>query len=174
MHGRTDALGNDPDGRSMRTEVFLGLGSNLEDPRMQLRVAIETLQQHLTDLKVAPWYQSKPLGPEGQPDYLNTVVCGITELEPDNLLDLCQSIETAQGRVRSERWGARTLDIDVLYFGDARIQTPRLQIPHPEILHRAFVVFPLLDLIPTAVTPTGDHLDRRRYDPTSLTRIDSQ
>ena len=158
----------------MHTEVFLGLGSNLEDPQKQLQAAIETLQQHLADLEVAPWYQSKPLGPEGQPDYLNTVVSGTTGLAPDNLLNLCQSIETAQGRVRSERWGARTLDIDILYFGNARIQTPRLQIPHPEILHRAFVVFPLLDLIPSAVTPTGDRLDRRRYDPTSLTRIDSQ
>ncbi len=155
----------------MSTEVFLGLGSNLGQPETNIHSAIAMLQDAVTDLSVGGWYRSKPLGPSAQPDYVNTVVRARTNLDPDALLDLCQSIEAAHDRVRSERWGPRTLDIDILYFGQSRIESPRLTIPHPEILNRSFVVFPLLDLIPTAITPTGDHLDRRRYDPDSLTSI---
>lgn len=155
----------------MSTEVFLGLGSNLGQPEANIRSAIAMLTDALADLSVGRWYRSKPLGPSAQPDYVNTVVRATTELDPDALLDLCQAIETAHHRIRGERWGPRTLDIDILYFGEAHIQSPRLTIPHPEILNRAFVVFPLLDLIPRAITPTGDHLDRRRYDRNSLTAI---
>lgn len=155
----------------MSTEVFLGLGSNLGQPEANLQSAIAMLAGAVTDLSVAGWYRSKPMGPPDQPDYVNTVVRAMTDLDPGALLDLCQSIEAAHDRIRSERWGPRTLDIDILYFGHLRIESPRLTIPHPEILNRSFVVFPLLDLIPTAITPTGDHLDRRRYDPQSLIAI---
>ena len=155
----------------MQTEVFLALGANLGDPKTQIISAIEMLRKVLTNLRVAALYQSKPIGPADQPDYLNTAVTGWTRLSPEALLDQCQAIEHAHQRERNERWGPRTLDIDILFFGDQQIQNERLTIPHPELFNRAFVVVPLLDLIPSATTPTGDHIDRRRYDLSSLTRI---
>jgi len=103
-----------------------------------------------------------------QPDFINAVVCGYTTLAPEALLDYCQALERAHGRERSIHWGPRTLDIDILYYGERRIDSARLQIPHPEALHRGFVMIPLLTLRPNGKTPTGDPIDRTRYDDSSL------
>ncbi len=153
------------------TEVYLGLGANLDQPQAQLSSALRSLKGCLADLRVGGWYRSQALGPAGQPDYINTACRGLTTLTPDALLTKCQAIEDAHHRVREIRWGPRTLDIDLLYYGDQRIERSNLIIPHPEILNRAFVVFPLLDLIPTAVSPTGDRLDASRYDPSTIERL---
>jgi 2-amino-4-hydroxy-6-hydroxymethyldihydropteridine diphosphokinase len=138
--------------------AYIGLGSNLDDPELQLRRAIEALrcipESRLT--AVSRLYRSKPMGPAEQPDYVNAVAMFDTCLEPLPLLDALQAIETAQGRVRSgERWGARTLDLDLLLYGAEVIALPRLQVPHPGLPLRNFVLQPLFDLAPELTLPDG-------------------
>jgi 2-amino-4-hydroxy-6-hydroxymethyldihydropteridine diphosphokinase len=138
--------------------AYIGLGSNLDEPEQQLQRAIEALrsipESRLT--AVSPLYRSKPMGPADQPDYLNAVAMFDTCLEPLVLLDALQAIETGQGRVRSgERWGARTLDLDLLLYGAEVIALPRLQVPHPGLTLRNFVLQPLFDLAPELTLPDG-------------------
>lgn len=127
---------------------FVGLGANLADPERQLALAVSTLvgfpEIRLT--AVSPVYRSAPLGPPGQPDYLNAVAELETTLAPLELLDVLQAAETRQGRQRGERWGPRTIDLDILLYGDQRIELPRLQVPHPQLARRNFVLQPLCDL----------------------------
>ena len=132
--------------------VFIGLGSNLAEPVSQLRGALAALDElpltHLT--AVSSLYASDPLGPPDQPRYVNAVAALDTELAPLQLLDALQAIELAQGRVRKdERWGPRTLDLDILLFGDRLIDEPRLKVPHYHMHARAFVLYPLAELAPT-------------------------
>ncbi|MGA1207684.1 MAG: 2-amino-4-hydroxy-6-hydroxymethyldihydropteridine diphosphokinase [Litorivicinaceae bacterium] len=154
-----------------KTEVYLGLGANLANPRAQLERAMTTLAGLLTGFRVSPLYRSRPVGPVDQPDFINAVVCGDTALSPEDLLTACQAIEAEHGRTRTLHWGPRTLDIDILYYGDRQISTPRLQIPHPEAVHRGFVMIPLLDLRPKGNTPLGDPIERSRYDGDGLERL---
>ena len=133
----------------------IGIGSNLEQPNVQIDNALSALTQ-LPDtalVKTSPRYRSAPMGPSDQPDYVNAVAILDTGLEPEILLDRLQTIETAQGRVRNRRWGARTLDLDVLVFGDREIVTERLVVPHPGIRERAFVLVPLFDVLPALSIP---------------------
>ncbi|WP_024611523.1 2-amino-4-hydroxy-6-hydroxymethyldihydropteridine diphosphokinase [Pseudoalteromonas sp. TB64] len=138
--------------------VYLGLGANLNSPKEQLDNAITALKK-LPDcefVSVSHYYASKPMGPQDQPDYINAVACIKTSLEPEQLLDLTQSIELEHGRVRkAERWGPRTLDIDTLLFGDKIINTTRLTVPHYGLNVREFVVYPLLELAPKLILPSG-------------------
>jgi len=129
---------------------YLGIGSNLENPHEQIARALQTIVTHptITLLKKSPWYGSKAIGPGKQPDYLNGVIEIETTLSPQELLLALQEIEPAQGRTRDVRWGARTLDIDILLYGDQQIRTTNLEIPHPRILERNFVLVPLADLNP--------------------------
>lgn len=138
------------------TTVYVALGSNLENPLVQLKQAIETLRKSAKNLQVSPFYGSKPLGPQDQPDYVNAVVKFETELAPLELLDWLQSIENAQGRVRLRRWGERTLDLDILLYGDEIIQNERLTVPHYDMKNREFVIVPLYDLNPKLCLPTGE------------------
>jgi 2-amino-4-hydroxy-6-hydroxymethyldihydropteridine diphosphokinase len=138
--------------------AYIGLGSNLDDPLQQLQRAIAALRRipesRLT--AVSPLYRSKPMGPANQPDYLNAVAMFDTCLEPLALLDALQTIEQQQGRVRTgEHWGPRTLDLDLLLYGSEVIDLPRLQVPHPEITRRGFVLCPLSDLAPELTFPDG-------------------
>ncbi|WP_105169228.1 2-amino-4-hydroxy-6-hydroxymethyldihydropteridine diphosphokinase [Pseudoalteromonas sp. T1lg23B] len=138
--------------------VFIGLGANLNDPTSQLRNALRALEtlpkSHL--VCSSRLYGSKPMGPQDQPDYINGVACIHTELTPEALLDALQTIELEQGRVRKdERWGPRTLDLDILLFGNEVIQTPRLTVPHYGLCDREFVVYPLLEIAPELVLPNG-------------------
>jgi 2-amino-4-hydroxy-6-hydroxymethyldihydropteridine diphosphokinase len=100
-------------------------------------------------LNTSLFYQSKPHGPQDQPDYINAAVEFETHLKPEALLDELQKIEKENGRIREgvERWGARTLDLDLLFYGDEVIKTKRLTVPHPQICERAFVLYPLRDLV---------------------------
>jgi len=100
----------------------------------------------MTVLKISSIYQSAPIGPDGQPDYLNAVVLVQTDLEPQALLDRLQQVEQAQGRVRTQKWGARTLDLDILLYNNKSLQTPRLTIPHPQMTQRSFVLMPLREI----------------------------
>jgi 2-amino-4-hydroxy-6-hydroxymethyldihydropteridine diphosphokinase len=129
--------------------IYIGLGSNLADPVEQLRSAVEALGQlPQTSLAgVSAFYQSDSLLP-GQPRYTNAVAALDSSLTPIELLDALQAIENAQGRERLERWGPRTLDLDILLFGDRLIDEPRLKVPHYQIQERAFVLYPLAELAP--------------------------
>ncbi len=134
------------------TIVYIGLGSNLassaESPRQHVITAIESLDdiQSTRTAHISSLYKSKPLGPQDQGDYINAVVQIETELEPLELLDNLQAIENKHGRVRKEHWGARTLDLDILMYGEDIINNERLTIPHPEMLNRSFVLVPLAEI----------------------------
>ena len=140
--------------------IYIGMGSNLADPAEQLRNGVQALAQ-LPDSRligVSAFYQSDSLLP-GQPRYTNAVAAIDSELEPLELLDALQAIEIDQGRERHERWGPRTLDLDILLFGDRLIDEPRLQVPHYQMHLRAFVLYPLAELAPaTLQLPDGRRL----------------
>lgn len=129
----------------MTTKTYIGLGSNLGDSRQILSEAIVKLKT-LGAVKVSRLYQSPPMGPQDQPNYLNAVAELNTDLTPLDLLDHLQRFEQEAGRVRLRRWGERTLDLDLLIYGNEKIQNERLTVPHIGILVRDFVVIPLLDL----------------------------
>lgn len=136
--------------------VFVGLGGNLGDPVRQLRTALAELAAlERTELTgVSHLYRSAPMGPAGQPDYINAVARLHTRLTPEALLDALQAIEARAGRDRSgARWGPRTLDLDILLYGDRRIGSARLQVPHPGIAARNFVLYPLAELAPDLDIP---------------------
>jgi 2-amino-4-hydroxy-6-hydroxymethyldihydropteridine diphosphokinase len=129
------------------TVTYIGLGSNLGDSRQILAEAVHKLAS-LGQVKASPLYQSPPMGPQDQPNYYNAVVQLVTDLAPLALLDRLQAFEQKAGRVRLRRWGERTLDLDLLIYGDAQIQHERLTVPHVGVLERDFVLLPLLDLDP--------------------------
>lgn len=138
------------------TKVFIALGSNLNQPLAQVEAALNAIRQ-IPDTQLvncSRFYRTKPLGPQDQPDYLNAVVELETRLEPEQLLNATQAIEQNQGRVRKdERWGPRTLDLDILLFGNQTIDTERLTIPHYDMRNRAFMLYPLADIAPDLVFP---------------------
>lgn len=136
-------------------EAYIGLGSNLEDPVRQIESALVELGQMPFSQLLArsSLVFSKPLGAKSQPDYVNAVAKIETALNPDQLLARLQRIEHEHGRVRSERWGPRTLDLDLLLYGDQRIQQPHLTVPHPGMAQRAFVLVPLLEIEPRLQIP---------------------
>lgn len=140
--------------------VYVALGSNLDDPLAQLTQAVDSLKKFAKNLKVSPFYGSKPLGPQDQPDYVNAVVKFETELEPLVLLDALQAIENQQGRVRLRRWGERTLDLDILLYDNVQLQTERLTLPHYDMHNREFVIVPLYDLSPELILPDGTSLTK--------------
>ena len=130
------------------TLTYIGLGSNLGDSEQILTEAVQKLAT-LGEVKTSRLYQSPPMGPQDQPNYLNAVVQLETALSALDLLDNLQRFEQESGRVRLRRWGERTLDLDLLLYGNEQIQHERLTVPHVGILLRDFVVIPLLDLDPT-------------------------
>ena len=136
--------------------VYLGLGANLDAPLQQLQQAVDALMQlPQSELAaVSSFYGSKPMGPQDQPDYVNAVAALDTHLAPETLLDELQRIELEQGRQRKdERWGPRTLDLDILLYGEEILATSRLTVPHYGLHQREFVVYPLLELAPALMIP---------------------
>ena len=144
------------------TPAYIALGSNLRDPECQLRravVALKSLPDTRLD-RVSGIYRSVALGPGTQPDYLNAVSLLATKLSPTALLDALQQIEQDQGRIRGVRWGPRTLDLDILLYGDLQIASGRLTVPHPRMQHRNFVLYPLREISNTnLVLPDGTDID---------------
>ncbi len=136
-------------------KAYIGLGSNLDDPQSQLKKAIIAMEMvpSTSVVKTSSFYRSKPVGPQDQPDYVNAVVELDTELSASVLLDYLQAIENEQGRERKIKWGARTLDLDILLFGDETINNDRLQIPHVEMHNRGFVLLPLNEIFPDCMIP---------------------
>lgn len=132
--------------------AFLGLGSNLGDRRALLAAAVAGLRRGGDVVAVSPVYETEPVGgPAGQGPYLNLVVELATADDPRRLLDRCRRLEAAAGRVRTVRHGARTLDADVLLVGEARVHEDDLEVPHPRLWERRFVLAPLADLAPDLV-----------------------
>lgn len=144
------------------SQVFIGLGSNLAEPIEQLRGALNAIAA-LPDsrlLQTSSFYASDPLGPPDQPRYVNAVAELETTLPPLQLLDALQAIELNQGRARkAERWGPRTLDLDILLFADQCIDLPRLTVPHYHMHARAFVLYPLAEIAGDLVLPDGRALN---------------
>jgi 2-amino-4-hydroxy-6-hydroxymethyldihydropteridine diphosphokinase len=142
------------DTKSSNGWCAIGLGSNLGDSQAILTGAIERLKMHpqIELSAVSSWYLTAPIGPP-QPNYLNGCLTIETSLTPLDLLGVLQSIEAEFGRVRQEIWGARTLDLDLLLYGDRIIDLPTLQIPHPQMRDRAFVLVPLAEIAPNRIEP---------------------
>ncbi|MFC5441371.1 2-amino-4-hydroxy-6-hydroxymethyldihydropteridine diphosphokinase [Rhodanobacter ginsenosidimutans] len=139
------------------TRAFIALGSNLGDPRQQVLDAMDALQR-LPDSRVlqrSRLYRTPPWGVLDQPDFINAVVAIDTGLSPHALLDALHAIEQQAGRVRLERNGPRTLDLDLLYMDGVRINDAQLTVPHPRIAERAFVLLPLADVAPELQLPAG-------------------
>jgi 2-amino-4-hydroxy-6-hydroxymethyldihydropteridine diphosphokinase len=131
---------------------LLSLGSNLGDRLAHLRAAVDTLGPQVR--AVSPLYETEPVGgPPGQGAYLNIVVEIETDLGPRELLAVCHRLEAAADRTRDVRWGPRTLDVDILLYDDLRLDTPDLEIPHPRMYERRFVMAPLADVAPDLVPP---------------------
>ena len=136
------------------TEVYLALGSNVGDSRVLIDQAIKLLAVDvLSNLQQAPLYATKPVGYTDQPDFINTVVSGQTDLKPGELLTKVKQIEHQVGRIQRFRWGPREIDIDIILYGDMKLQTPDLTLPHLLFRERSFVLRPLNDLSPGLVDP---------------------
>lgn len=143
------------------TRVFIAVGSNLASPLDQVNAAIAALGEipQSRVVAVSSFYRTPPLGPQDQPDYLNAAVELETDLTPEALLDNTQRIELQQGRVRKdERWGPRTLDLDIMLFGDEIIHTERLTVPHYDMHNRGFMLWPLAEIAPDLLFPNGTSL----------------
>ena len=135
--------------------AYIGLGSNLKDPKAQIKRALASLSNNdgAKLINVSSFYESKPLLEIPGPNYLNAVCKIETKLSAIDLLNLCQEIEESQQRVREVKWGSRTIDLDILLYGEQVISNKRLSIPHPEAIHRAFVLVPLFEIEPTIKIP---------------------
>lgn len=144
--------------------VYIAIGSNLASPLDQVNAAIAALGDipQSRTAAVSSFYRTPPLGPQDQPDYLNAALALDTDLEPEALLDHTQRIELQQGRVRkAERWGPRTLDLDIMLFGERIIDTPRLTVPHYDMHNRGFMLWPLAEIAPDLRFPDGTTLCER-------------
>lgn len=136
--------------------AYIGVGSNLGDPRAQVLQAFAKLAElpGTRVILISPIYRSRPFGSVKQPDFANAVVGLLTQLEAPELLSGLQAIEAAQGRPKErERWGPRVIDLDLLIFGQQRRADPQLTVPHPGIVERNFVLYPLADIAPDLEIP---------------------
>ncbi|EWH10293.1 2-amino-4-hydroxy-6-hydroxymethyldihydropteridine pyrophosphokinase [Catenovulum agarivorans DS-2] len=143
------------------TKVYIGLGSNLANPQQQITDALNALADlpNVSSLQVSSLYASKPMGPQDQPDYVNAVASFSWVGEALVLLDELQRIEQLHGRVRkAERWGPRTLDLDIILYGEQTIESERLVVPHYGMHQRSFVLYPLAELSPELILPCGTPL----------------
>ncbi|HFK7269268.1 TPA: 2-amino-4-hydroxy-6-hydroxymethyldihydropteridine diphosphokinase [Enterobacter asburiae] len=140
------------------TLAYIAIGSNLASPLEQVNAAVQALGEipQSKIVAVSSFYRTPPLGPQDQPDYLNAAVVLETALDAETLLDNTQRIELQQGRVRkAERWGPRTLDLDIMLFGHETISTERLTVPHYDMKNRGFMLWPLFEVAPDLLFPDG-------------------
>lgn len=135
--------------------AYIALGSNLEDPAVQVRRAMESLslQQGIRLELRSRLYRTNPLGPQDQPDFVNAAVGVLTELSARQLLDTLLSIEKSMGRDRRERWGPRIIDLDLVWMVGEPVDEPGLTLPHPGVSERNFVLYPLADIAPSLRIP---------------------
>jgi 2-amino-4-hydroxy-6-hydroxymethyldihydropteridine diphosphokinase len=130
--------------------AYLGLGANLGDRLANLREAVRIIDEHTScEVRARSYiYETDPVGPVEQPDFLNAVIAVETELRPEELLKFAKNIEDRLGRERTIRWGPRVIDVDILLYDDLRMEADGLRIPHPDLALRAFVLAPLADIAP--------------------------
>ncbi|MBL5912788.1 2-amino-4-hydroxy-6-hydroxymethyldihydropteridine diphosphokinase [Enterobacter asburiae] len=144
------------------TLAYIAIGSNLASPLEQVNAAVQALGEipQSRIVAVSSYYRTPPLGPQNQPDYLNAAVVLETALAAETLLDNTQRIELQQGRERkAERWGPRTLDLDIMLFGHETINTERLTVPHYDMKNRGFMLWPLFEVAPDLIFPDGISLN---------------
>ncbi len=141
--------------------AYIGVGSNLGDSRARVLAALDALGSLPRTRCIARsrLYRTRPFGPVQQGDFINAVAGLLTQLSAPELLQGMRGIEAAAGRVRAERWGPRTLDLDLLVFGNERIESPNLTVPHPGIAVRGFVLAPLADIAPTLAVPGAGRVE---------------
>lgn len=145
----------------MTDSAFIALGSNLDSPIKQVSKALKALHQHekISVQACSSLYESAPMGPQDQANYINAVCNITTALQPEELLDALQSIELAHKRTRTNKqWGPRTLDLDMLTYNNMRIQSDRLTVPHPGMPDREFVLVPLFEIAPDLIMHDGQTL----------------
>ncbi|MDP6166589.1 MAG: 2-amino-4-hydroxy-6-hydroxymethyldihydropteridine diphosphokinase [Gammaproteobacteria bacterium] len=142
--------------------AYIGIGSNLDNPIDHVQRAIDEVKQLPLSRLVAAssLYGSKPMGPQDQPNYINAVAQIETQLDPITLLDSLQQLEQDHQRVREQRWGPRTLDLDIVVYADQHIDHPRLQVPHIGMHERNFVLYPLAEISPQLKLPDGTVLQQ--------------
>ena len=143
-------------------QVYIGLGSNLDNPIQHVKDALAELDQiqGCSLLQASSLYCSAPVGPQDQPDFINAVAELETQLAPEALLDQLQALEQAHQRVRERHWGPRTLDLDILLYGTQLINTERLNVPHPFMHERSFVLWPLAEIASNLQLPDGQSLEQ--------------
>jgi 2-amino-4-hydroxy-6-hydroxymethyldihydropteridine diphosphokinase len=143
--------------------AYIGLGSNLNAPLLQLKKAIHFIanSKQVKLLQTSSFYLSKPLGPQDQPDFVNAVMGIETSLTAAALLTQCQAIEEKLGRVRKQHWGPRIIDLDILLFGNQKLDQLELTVPHPGLVQREFVIYPLLEIAPNLILPDGMPLQKQ-------------
>ena len=137
------------------SNVYIGLGSNLDGPLSQIQAALRSLKAlpETTLVRCSQFYSSTPLGPEDQPDFVNAVCQLQTQLSPEDLLSALQKIEVDQGRIKKRHWGERLIDLDIILYADDIIKTADLTIPHAQVALRDFVLIPLAEIAPGLVIP---------------------
>ena len=155
--------------------VYIGVGSNIENPRAQVQKAVDGLRAlapaDFRVVVVSPLYGTQPFGPVAQPDFVNGVIGAVTQLDAKTLLNRLQAIEAALGRpAQREKWGPRVIDLDVLLYGREQRQEPGLTLPHPGIVERNFVLYPLADIAPDLDVPGLGRVAelKRRVAPTGI------
>ncbi len=152
-------------GNETWTPAYVALGSNLDDPPAQVRAAARAVaaMAGVAALQTSPLYVSEPLGGLAQPDYVNAVVGFLTTLSARQLLEHLQGLEAQMGRIRGPlHWAPRRIDLDLLVYGEQRLERPRLTLPHPGIVSRNFVLYPLSDIAPTLEVPGLGPVSRLR------------
>jgi len=140
-----------------KKNIYIGLGSNLDDPVQHIHAAIDEIKaiKSFNFIKCSSLYKTPPMGPQGQPDYINAVIKIQSGIAAIDVLDNLQELEDIHGRVRLEKWGARTLDLDILLYDNQEINTDRLILPHPGLCDRAFVLYPILEIEQNLILPNG-------------------
>lgn len=156
----------------MTERAYLALGSNLGDRLANLRRAVDLLAAHdgIATVRSSRVYETAPVGPP-QADYLNAVVEAETTVSPGELLRACIAVEDEMGRVRAERWGPRVIDVDVLTYDRREVHEEGLDVPHPRMHERAFVLAPLLELDADPMLPGGRRVDSLRLPTDLLTSV---
>lgn len=134
-------------------KIYLGLGSNVGEREEFLRAAINTLSAKITNTTISSFYATAPWGKTDQAEFLNLCIFGETNLKPEELLKFIKQLEVSLGRAHSEKWGPREIDIDILFYDDLVVNTSQLEIPHPFLAERAFVLIPLAEIAPNLKHP---------------------
>ena len=145
--------------------VFIGLGSNLGNRKENINKAIELLKntKGIKIIKTSSIIETEPYGKTDQPNFLNCVIEINTEINPEHLLEICNKIENELGRIRKEKWGPRTIDLDILFIDDFVIRTPDLVVPHPEVHLRNFVLTSLMEIAPDFIHPVFNKTIKEIY-----------